>query len=89
MPLTGRSFFTAALIASATVATAQAQSPGEPNDAQIAHIAYTADNIDIAVARLALQKSKDARVRTFAETMVRDHAAVNDKALALLKKLDV
>lgn len=89
MPLTRRSFVAAALIASGTAATAKAQAPGKPNDAQIAHIAYTADNIDIKMGQLALQKSKNPEVRAFAEEMVRDHTAVNDKALALLKKLNV
>ena len=60
-----------------------------PTDAEIAHIAYTAGNIDIAAARLALAKSRNATVREFAQTMVRDHEAVNDKALALLKELKV
>ena len=60
-----------------------------PNDAQIAHIAYTAGEIDIKAAKLALQKSKNKEVRDFAENMVRDHAAVNDQALALVKKLNV
>ncbi len=59
------------------------------NDAQIAHIAYTAGEIDIAAAKLALQKSKNADVRAFAQNMVDDHTAVNQKALALLKKLKV
>lgn len=60
-----------------------------PNDAQIAHIAYTADNIDIAAAKQALAKSKNKTVRSFAQEMIRDHTAVNDKALALVKKLHV
>jgi putative membrane protein len=59
------------------------------NDAQIAHIAYTAGQIDIAAGKQALAKTKDANVRAFADEMVRDHAAVNDKALALVKKLGV
>jgi putative membrane protein len=61
----------------------------KPNDAQIAHIAYTAGAIDIKAAQLALQKSKNKEVRDFAENMVRDHTAVNDQALALVKKLNV
>jgi len=69
--------------ASATAADAK------PSDAQIAHIAYTADQIDINAAELALQKSKNKEVRDFAENMVRDHKAVNDQALALVKKLHV
>ena len=60
-----------------------------PTDAEIAHIAYTAGNIDIEAARLALARSKNAAVREFAQTMLRDHEAVNDKALALVKKLKV
>ena len=60
-----------------------------PTDAEIAHIAYTAGNIDIDAAKLALAKSKNATVREFAKTMVRDHEAVNGKALALVKKLKV
>src|SRR5690242_19552219 len=59
------------------------------NDAQIAHIAYTAGNIDIAAGKQALAKSKDKAVLDFAGEMVRDHTAVNDKALALVKKLNV
>ena len=45
--------------------------------------------IDIEAAKLALKKSKTAPVRAFANDMVRDHSAVNDKALALVKKLKV
>ena len=60
-----------------------------PNDAQIAPIAYTAGEIDIAAAKQALEKSRNSQVRDFAEAMVRDHAAVNVKALALVKKLGV
>lgn len=61
----------------------------KPGDAQIAHIAYTAGQIDVDAGKQALAKSKNPAVRAFAEEMVRDHAAVNDKALALVKKLGV
>jgi putative membrane protein len=61
----------------------------ELTDPQIAHIAYTAGVIDIENADLALKKSKSAQVRAFAKDMVRDHKAVNDKALALVKTLGV
>ena len=60
-----------------------------PTDAEIAHIAYTAGVLDVAAGKQALAKSHDQAVRAFAETMVRDHAAVNDQALALVKKLGV
>ena len=68
---------------------AQAESPADLNDLQIAHVAYVADNIDIRYAHLALAISKDASVREFAMTMIRDHEAVNEQALALVDKLDV
>src|SRR5262245_3006425 len=61
----------------------------EINDAQIAHIAYTAGQIDIAAGKQALAKSNNRDVRMFAEQMVHDHTAVNDRALALLKRLRV
>jgi putative membrane protein len=61
----------------------------KPTDAQIAHIAYTAGEIDIKNAEQALQKSQNKDVRAFAEDMVRDHKSVNDQALALVKKLKV
>jgi len=75
-----------AIVLTAGVALAQG---GKPNDAQIAHIAYTAGNIDVAAAKQALRKSKNPQVRAFAQDMVRDHTAVNQKALALVKKLKV
>ena len=80
-------WLSAAALLAATGAAAQEKAA--INDAQIAHIAYTAGQIDIDAAKQALAKSKNTQVRAFAETMVRDHAAVNDKALALVKKLGV
>lgn len=68
---------------------ASAQGSAKPTDPQIAHIAYTAGEIDIKAAELALKQSKNKDVRAFATDMVRDHKAVNDKALALVKKLNV
>lgn len=68
--------------------TAAAQGAA-PTDPQIAHIAYTAGDIDIKAAELALKTSHNKQVRDFAEEMVRDHKAVNDKALALVNKLNV
>ena len=60
-----------------------------PTDPQIAHIAYTAGSIDITAGKQALARSHNKAVRAFAAEMVRDHAAVNDQALALVKKLHV
>ncbi len=60
-----------------------------PTDPQIAHIAYTAGALDIGAAKEALKMSHNKAVRDFAQEMVRDHTAVNDKAMALVKKLHV
>ena len=86
MSLTRVSLFVAAVIASGA---AIAQSAGKPTDPQIAHIVYTADNIDIEAGELAVKKSKNKEVIAFAQDMIRDHKAVNEQALALLKKLKV
>ena len=58
-------------------------------DAQVAHIAYTAGQIDITAAQQALAKSSNPDVIEFANQMARDHKAVNDQALALVAKLAV
>lgn len=64
-----------------------AQDPADLNDLEIAHVAYTADNIDIRYAHLALAISENPAIHEFANTMIRDHGAVNRQALALLAKL--
>jgi putative membrane protein len=79
--------FAAALAFAAPLAV-HAQAP-KINDAQIAHIAYTAGVIDIDAAKQALKKAHNKDVKAFAEDMLRDHKAVNDQALALVKKLKV
>ena len=66
-----------------------AQGAAKPTDPQIAHIAYTAGQLDIEAAKQALKKSKNKEVRAFATDMVRGHTAVNEQALALDKKLKV
>ena len=69
--------------------SAVSQTATGPTDAQIAHIAYTAGQLDLEAGKQALAISSNTAVRSFAQTMVRDHAAVNDQALALVKKLGV
>lgn len=80
------SLIVAALCFVPSVAFAQAATPTDP---QIAHIAYTAGVLDIEASKQALAISKNPQVRAFAEQMVKDHTAVNDQALALVKKLKV
>lgn len=83
--LTVFSMSVAAMLAWAPLAHAQAGL----SDAEVAHAAYTADVIDIEYAKIALAKTKNTEVKTFAELMIRDHTAVNEGAAALLKKLGV
>lgn len=66
-----------------------AQGAAKPTDPQIAHIAYTAGVLDVTAAKQALAKSTNKTIKSFAEDMVRDHEAVNQQALALVKKLNV
>ncbi|MBX4891451.1 DUF4142 domain-containing protein [Rhizobium bangladeshense] len=73
----------------ASLGTASIAADVKPTDPQIAHIAYTAGQIDVTAAEQALKKSKNPEVVEFAKTMERDHRAVNDQALALVKKLKV
>jgi putative membrane protein len=61
----------------------------KPTDPQIAHIAYTAGQLDIEAGKQAIAKATNPEVKAFAEGMVRDHTAVNKQALDLCKKLNV
>src|SRR5260221_2456835 len=86
--MSGRTLVAGFAVLALTTGLAAAQQ-AKLSDPQIAHIAYTADEIDIKAAQQALQKSHNREVREFAQDMVRDHTAVNDKALAGVKKLNV
>jgi len=67
-------------------ATALAQSP---NDAQIASIVVTANQVDIDAGKLAASKTRNADVKTFAQQMVTDHTGVNKQAVELVTRLKV
>lgn len=60
-----------------------------PSDVQIVGIVLAADQIDIDYGKIALQKSKDAKVREFAQRMVADHSAVQKSVIELADKLGV
>ena len=76
-----------ALATSTTVYAQTSATSAAPNDAQIAQIVLTADTVDVEYGKLAVKKTKNAEVKAFAETMIRDHSAVNEKATALANKL--
>lgn len=68
--------------------TANAQTP-KLNDAEIAHIAVTANKIDVNYGKIAESKTKQADVKKFAQTMVNDHTATITAAVKLVTKLKV
>ena len=69
-----------------SVAGAAAQ---PPNDAQIAHIVVTANQVDIDAGHLAVANASNAEVKKFAQEMVKVHGDVKDQAAALAAKLKV
>lgn len=75
--------------ASASSAPAAAPAAAALSDANIAAIVVAANNADIMYADLALAKSKDADVRSFATMTKKDHTSVNEAAVALVTKLKV
>ena len=62
---------------------------GTLNDAQIAHVAVTANAIDSTAGEMAKQNAESQAVKDFAATMVTDHTGVNQQALALATRLNV
>jgi putative membrane protein len=69
-----------------SASSALAQSP---NDAQIAHIVVTANQVDIDAGKLAASMATNAEVKAFGEQMVKDHTGVNRQASDLAAKLKV
>lgn len=72
-----------------TPALAGAQAPDTLTDAEIAHVAVTANGIDVDLAKLAETRAASPEVKAFAGTMVTDHSAVNARAGELAKRLGV
>ena len=80
----------ASAVAPAPDTTKPAAAPAPAiNDAQIAHIAVTANSVDSAAGRLAEKKGASKAVKDFGKTMVTDHSSVNKQAVALATKLNV
>jgi putative membrane protein len=59
------------------------------NDAQIASIVVTANQVDIDAGKLATSKATTEDIKAFARLMVTDHTAVNKSATDLAAKLKV
>src|SRR5262249_44029405 len=87
MPMKLATILTAStLFAVAVASSAAAQAP---NDAQIASIVVTANQVDIDAGNLAKSTSTNPDVKAFAQTMVTDHTGVNKSAVDLVTKLKV
>lgn len=72
-----------------TAVTTETPAKEGPTDPQIASIAVTANQVDIEFAKVAVKKTKNPDVKQFAQTMINDHGAVIDAAVALATKLGV
>jgi putative membrane protein len=74
-----------------TVSTALHAQSAAPDlsDPEVAHVAVTANSIDIDLAKLAQSRTGNRAVKQFATTMITDHSAVNAQASALATKLAV
>jgi len=77
------------IVASALFIAAGSAVAQAPNDAQIAHIVVTANQVDIDAGKLAESKSTNADVKAFGQRMVTDHTGVNKSATELVTKLKV
>lgn len=58
-------------------------------DAEIASIAYVANDIDVSYGVLALKKTANKDIVDFARTMINDHTSVIQQAVDLVTKLGV
>ena len=79
----------AAIVSALLVASAGTAEAQGINDAQIASIVVTANQVDIDAGTLAASKASSAEVRAFGQQMVTDHTGVNKAAVALATKLKV
>ena len=78
-----------AIVLAGSLLVPAAASAQSINDAQIASIVVTANQVDVDAGKLAASTSKNAEVKKFAQLMVTDHTGVNQQAVALVTKLKV
>ena len=82
-------FVFAGVLASPARAPAAVEKAAPPDDAEIAHIVVTANQVDIDAAELAKSKASGKEVKEFAQRMIVDHTAANRSATDLAKKLSL
>ena len=80
---------TSFLIVASALFVSGAASAQSIDDAQIAAIVVTANQVDIDAGKLASSTSSNADVKKFAQTMVTDHTGVNTSATELVTRLKV
>jgi putative membrane protein len=81
--------FATFVMAGSLVAWGSAASAQQVNDAQIASIVVTANQVDVDAGKLAVSQSTNADVKAFGEQMVSAHTGVNKQATDLVTKLKV
>ena len=81
--------FSAVVVAGLLLAPVAGASAQGVNDAQIASIVVTANQVDIDAGKLAAAQASDPEVKKFAQLMVTDHTGVNKQAVDLATKLKV
>ena len=81
--------FATLVIAGSLVAWSSAASAQQINDAQIASIVVTANQVDIDAGKLAASQSTNSEVKNFGQQMVEAHTGVNKSATELVTKLKV
>jgi putative membrane protein len=81
--------FTTLVLAGSLIAWGSAVSAQEINDAQIASIVVTANQVDIDAGKLAVSRATNAEVKNFGQQMVTAHEGVNKSATELVTKLKV
>jgi len=80
---------TTLVIAGSLVVGGSAVSAQQVNDAQIASIVVTANQVDIDAGKFASGRATNPEVKKFADLMVTDHTAVNKSAVDLATRLKV
>jgi len=80
-----------ALLSTAALQAQNAAPAAAPDlsDPEVAHVAVTANAVDIDMAKFAQTRTHNTAVKQFAATMITDHTAVNQQAAALATKLGV
>jgi putative membrane protein len=69
-----------------TAATGTTSQTPATSDAEIAHIAKTANDADIDGGNLANTKAQNAEVKSFANLMISDHTAANEQAAQIAQR---